>query len=56
MCELWPVMAKYSQIGVLMVYLCEFRSKTDNEARHGFLAIRYMPNGVPQYSFAPAGM
>ena len=46
MCELWPVMAKYSQIGVLMVYLCEFRSKTDNEARHGFLAIRYMPNGV----------
>jgi hypothetical protein len=37
MYELWPVMAKYSRIGVLMVYLCEFRSKTDNEVRHGFL-------------------
>ena len=61
MCEFWRDTANYSRFGVLMVYLCEFRSKTDNEARHGFLAIRYMPNGVfntalrlPEYGDRPS--
>ena len=36
MCEFWLDTANYSRFGVLMVYLCEFRSKTGNEARHVF--------------------